>query len=71
MGWSDECEVLCRCAALLFESIHKTKVSWEDFLPVKYRATAKYSIVTEQTQAEVRALSQMLDAAAIEWNNGK
>lgn len=67
MGWSDETEMLARLYALIAEGIFKTRHSWEQCLPVKYRSTASYSIVTEQSAADIRGLSAQLDAFAASW----
>jgi hypothetical protein len=67
MGWSDETEMLARLYALIAEGIFKTRFSWEQCLPIKYRSTASYSIVKEQTAAEIRSLGAQLDAFAASW----
>lgn len=65
MGWSDEVEMLARVTSYLSAIFTKAdKVpKWEDFLPVKYRAVANYSLIPRQTPEEVEALSESMQKA--------
>lgn len=67
MGWSDETEMLARIYALMYEGIYQQRLSWEQCLPVKYRDTASYSIVKDQTVEDIRGLTAQLDAFASMW----
>ena len=69
MGWSDETEMMARLYALLYEGIFQSKLNCEQCLPIKYRKTASYSIVRDQTIDDVRGLSAQLDAFASLWKS--
>jgi hypothetical protein len=71
MGWSDETEMLARLYALVYEGFFHQRLSWESCLPIKYRATAMYSIVRQQTQEDVRGLSAQLDAFVAQWKKNQ
>lgn len=42
--------------SLMREKLFGSKVPWEDCLPFKYQAAAKYSMIAEQSDAEVDAI---------------
>lgn len=56
--------MLARLLACLNSKWYNTQRTWEHYLPVKYRDAALYSVVTDQTTEEVRALSQQMGAFA-------
>ena len=53
IGWSDEVEVLANIRADILAKLTGKQVRWEDCLPFKYQAAANYSIVKEQSQADI------------------
>lgn len=67
IGWSDETEMLARLMSLLYKKFFDKTVSWEECLPVKYRGAALYSVVEDQTDADVQQLVGQLNSGLKEY----
>lgn len=60
MGWSDETEVLCKCASLLFQIVTSKVRKWEEFLPEKYKGAATF--LDESEKVDDQQIIKQLEA---------
>ena len=63
--------MLAKLYSLFHEAVFKTKLPWEQCLPVKYIASATYSVVKDQTPEEIRALTGQLMSLAAAWKSNE